>query len=431
VRDHLPPGGLFLDQSWRISPDPFPLDQNTAKQLERLGRVLLQFNRAVNLLYRHSLDGKEPPWVAQWLDQGKPQFLVDLQQHAAFKNDWPRVIRPDLLLTDDGLVITELDAVPGGIGLTAWLNQTYTGLGASVIGGEREMLDGFAGIFADSARISIVVSDEAATYRPEMEWLSAELNLRNPSRFEVRPSSVFVPQDGQAVYRFFELFDWANIPVAPLLADLAAGRRLKLSPPLKPLFEEKLLFALLWNRRLRPFWRRELGERFFAELLKLTPQTWVLDPAPLPPQAAIPGLELSDWQELKSLSQRERHLILKISGFSDAAWGSRGVFLGSDLSSADWAGVVDQALEAFPKSPFVLQRFIKPRIVPTTYFDFSTQQVQTMPGRARICPYYFVHGDADAARAHLGGVLATVCPADKKLIHGMRDAILAPCTATP
>jgi hypothetical protein len=32
-----------------------------------------------------------------------------------------------------------------------------------------------------------------------------------------------------------------------------------------------------------------------------------------------------------------------------------------------------------------------------------------------------------AARATLGGVLATICPADKKIIHGMSTAILAPC----
>jgi len=28
----------------------------------------------------------------------------------------------------------------------------------------------------------------------------------------------------------------------------------------------------------------------------------------------------------------------------------------------------------------------------------------------------------------LGGVLATICPANKKIIHGMKDAILAPCS---
>ena len=51
-----------------------------------------------------------------------------------------------------------------------------------------------------------------------------------------------------------------------------------------------------------------------------------------------------------------------------------------------------------------------------------------MKGRVRLCPYYFVAGDGDAARAELGGVLATICPADKKIIHGMTEAIFAPCS---
>jgi hypothetical protein len=46
-----------------------------------------------------------------------------------------------------------------------------------------------------------------------------------------------------------------------------------------------------------------------------------------------------------------------------------------------------------------------------------------MNGRVRLCPYYFVAGDD----ARLGGVLATICPQDKKIIHGMADAIMAPC----
>jgi len=46
----------------------------------------------------------------------------------------------------------------------------------------------------------------------------------------------------------------------------------------------------------------------------------------------------------------------------------------------------------------------------------------------RLCPYYFVSGDGDGARPQLGGVLATLNPADKKIIHGMRDAVLAPCS---
>src|SRR5688572_9183745 len=150
VRGQLPPSGLFADMDWRISPAPFALGPDLAMELEGLGRVLLQFNRAVNLLYRQSVAGKQPAWVSAWLDCGKPAKLIELQRVAALKNDLPRVIRPDLLLTDQGLALTELDSVPGGIGLTAWLNQTYAQIGTSVLGGADGMLRGFAGIFGDA-----------------------------------------------------------------------------------------------------------------------------------------------------------------------------------------------------------------------------------------------------------------------------------------
>src|SRR5438067_725878 len=112
IRDSLPPGGLFAGTEWRISPAPFLLEPKLVKEIEFLGRVLLQFYRAVNLLYRRSVEGKQPAWIAGWLDQGKPREIVELQRSLAFKNDWPRVIRPDLLLTDSGLIVTELDSVP-------------------------------------------------------------------------------------------------------------------------------------------------------------------------------------------------------------------------------------------------------------------------------------------------------------------------------
>src|SRR2546423_1726517 len=131
IRQAMPSEGRFAGHEWRISPAPFPLGQELAYELESLGRVLLQFYRAVNLLYRKSVEGKQPEWVARWLDQGKPAELIQLQRSPSFKNEIPRVIRPDLLITEHGVSVTELDSVPGGIGLTAWLNQTYAKLGES------------------------------------------------------------------------------------------------------------------------------------------------------------------------------------------------------------------------------------------------------------------------------------------------------------
>lgn len=447
MREAMPEKGLFAGHTWRVSPSPFRLSSEVAGEIEALGRVLLQFYRAVNLLYRKSVEGDQPQWIARWLDQGKPRELIELQRAAAFKNDVPRIIRPDLLLTEHGISVTELDSVPGGIGLTAWLNWIYSdievqrmedrgqgtegrrqkaeGDGAAVLGGADGMTRGFASIFDDAPRVHIVVSEEAATYRPEMEWLAGRMD---GSRFEVHDSNFMDFSDGDAVYRFFELFDLANVPSSKRILELATAKRIRLTPPPKPIFEEKLLFALLWNRNLQGFWRRELGERFFKRLQGVTPYTWLVDPAPLPPHAAIPELNLTDWQQLKELSKKERDLILKVSGFSEHAWGARGVYLGSDLPHADWAEAVDKALANFGRSPFILQRYHKPALLEASWFDFEQDQLVPMKGRVRLCPFFFVVGEADAARAHLGGVLATICPPDKKIIHGMTEAIFAPCS---
>jgi len=136
----------------------------------------------------------------------------------------------------------------------------------------------------------------------------------------------------------------------------------------------------------------------------------------------LPWLNIQSWDELKDFSQKERDFVLKVSGFSPEAWGSRGVTVGTDVSQPEWAAAVDGALAAFPHHPHVLMRFAHSRIVEHPYFDPATGELRTMRGRVRLCPYYFLAG----GETKLGGALATIVPADKKLIHGMRDAILVP-----
>src|SRR4029077_18928497 len=241
-------------------------------------------------------------------------------------------IRPDLLISENGLSVTELDSVPGGIGLTAWLNQTYSSLpgasgspsdqnvgshglangNVSVIGGSDGMLRGFESIFDGASTVHIVISEEAATYRPEMAWVANQLGT---DKFKIQTAEFSDIRDSEAVYRFFELFDLANVSNSTKIFELAASGRIRVTPPPKPVFEEKMLFALLWNRHLHEFWRQELGERFFNRMLRLVPYTWLVDPSPLPPQAAIPELNLTNWQQLKALSQKEREFILKLSAF--------------------------------------------------------------------------------------------------------------------
>ncbi|MEO8044605.1 MAG: hypothetical protein ABI674_06830 [Spartobacteria bacterium] len=421
IREARPEESLFAEKEWLLSPEPFAIAEKSRADLERLGHQLFVFQRACNQLYQQSAKGKQPAWVARYLDIGKPPELIEFSRRKEFREALPRVIRPDLVLTDEGWTIAEVDSVPGGIGLTAWLNQTYAGLGSEVIGGVDGMLDGFASVLPNGG--DIVVSQESATYRPEMEWIVRHLNEHFPERsWKVEPAENYQSQAGRDVYRFFELFDLPNLPGITALIETAGRGELMVTPPFKPFLEEKMWFAFFWLQPLRDFWRRELGDKYFRTLQKIIPYTWILDPTPLPQHAVIPRLEIQDWREAAKFSQKERDLLLKVSGFSPLGWGSRGVALGADLPHSEWEQRINDALSNFEREPTIMQRFHKGRLFDHPYWEAGTNELKTMRGRVRLTPYYFVEADG----VNLRGALATICPADKKLLHGMTDAILVP-----
>jgi hypothetical protein len=421
VRNAFPKEGLFAEKDFLLSPDPFPIDGAFAKELEQLGHRLFVFQRACNELYQRSVKGKQPAWIAAYLDAGKPAELIEFSRQKQFRDDVPLVIRPDLVLTEKGYTIAEIDSVPGGIGLTGWLNQTYAAIDGEVIGGPEGMLDGFRSLLPEGG--DIVISEESSTYRPEMNWVAGQLNKNNPAfEWRVVGAETYEPTTGRNVYRFFELFDFPNLPNVSALMNAAKDGTVRVTPPFKPYLEEKMWFALFWMQPLREFWRRALGEKYLLKLQEVIPYTWPLDPTSLPQNAVIPRLEIHNWREAGKLSQKDRDLLIKVSGFSPLGWGSRGVLVGSDVPQGEWEDAIEQALATFQTSPRIMQRFHKARLIDHCYWDQDTDEVKTMRGRIRLCPYFFVEN----AKVTLRGALATIVPADKKLLHGMRDAILAP-----
>lgn len=450
IHDALPIG-LFptADENvrvpWRVSPEPFALSAKTVAGLEELGSDVLAFYRAMNALYNRSARGTAPAFIADYLDRGKPEQIVKLTRQNRFKQDVPSLIRPDLMLTENGLIASELDSIPGGMGFVGALAEAYCKVGIESVGGADGMANGFADMLryvsgAERPTAAIVVSDESGDYRSEMRWLVGAANATGKvNAFVCTPQDIIFTEealfirleDGReekldALYRNFELFDILNIPKQELMFYAARHNRVKMTPPPKASLEEKLAFALFHNPMLRDLWRGELGNETFARLSAVFPKTWVLDSRPLPPQAAIAGLEaggrpVNDWMQLVDLGKSERDYVVKPSGFSDLAWGSKGVKIANDLTKEEWQQTLRGALEAFDKTPHILQRFHKGKRIRMPYLDSQAGEIKMFDARVRLCPYYFVTGEKTT---RLGGVLATVAPADKRLIHGMTDAVM-------
>ena len=98
--------------------------------------------------------------------------------------------------------------------------------------------------------------------------------------------------------------------------------------------------------------------------------------------------------------------------------------IGEDLSGEDWKTALQKALESFPEPVQIVQRYEKPSRFKHPLFSDQGEEVMES-GRVRLSPYFFNTGP----EAEWSGALATFCPSDKKIIHGMKDGALMPCSA--
>lgn len=465
---------LFEAKTWQLSPEAWPISPEQRTQLEAIGTACFEFHQALETLYLRSVAGKNllrnkplvTPWVADYLDRGKPPALIAHARDPKNRGVFPLVLRPDLLVTDEGFVLTELDSVPGGIGLTAFLNRLYSGEtpnaklqtpnadSAGILGADDAMIRNFHAALAAlrpeqrNPLIALVVSDEAATYRPEMQWLAHQLQLLGKRVFCLRPEDLFPlenslffdvegnPEKIDIIYRFFELFDLENIRTQKFIFESWQAGEVAIASPMRHFQEEKIALALFHHHLLQDFWSEALSGRTMKLLQALIPRSWIMDPAPLPPGAVLDGPKvggraLNDWRDLINASQKERDLIIKISGYHETAWGARSVVLGSDCSREEWQHGVERAIELAPTNLHVLQIYRKPRRLEHAVFERPAKgqaaggpspAASVKPGRLRLCPYYFLID----GQPRLSGALATFCPPDKKIIHGMQDAALLP-----
>jgi len=87
VLDHLTHAGLYASQPiedddghtlryWRIGAEPFTVSPQEHGVLTGLGPVLHAFMQACNTLYLQSVAGRQPAWIAEYLDLGKPPELI-------------------------------------------------------------------------------------------------------------------------------------------------------------------------------------------------------------------------------------------------------------------------------------------------------------------------------------------------------------------
>ncbi len=413
--------------SFRIGPTPFSVSPSQAQELRAMGEHWRNFYIAMDRLYWLSKGGEAPAFVAKYLDAGKPSWLLELAQADAYREQIPIIIRPDLLLTASGWKATELDSVPGSMGLLAFFEQVYASwplLGDGQTAAA--MANALLNLLDSREQSAIVISEECSGYRAETAWLSRHWQEQHIQIPTIYPEDLQI-KNGQVryqgerlhlIYRFFELFDIENIPGAKDLLYLGAQGKIRITPPPKPHLEEKMWFAFFHHPLLQSYWIQLLGGETFNYLKGVIPPTWLL----CSDQIAFAGGPCGSLSKLKQTSRRSRPFVLKPSGFSPLAWGGHGLSRGKDYTTTRWVQAIDNCVAQEYQSPYIIQVYQQSLPHRVEYYEYSQESIHSFEGKLRLCPYYFLQG----ARVVLSGALATLVPLSKPIIHGMTDAVMVP-----
>ena len=415
VTDNLPPGLFRLPDdadtnvAWRVSPEPFPLLAQDGAAIESLGNDLLAFTKALNALYLRSARGTAPAYIAEELDRGKPEQIVKLARQNRFKQDIPRVIRPDLILTDDGYVASELDSVRAG-----WASpvrsRARTARSAPTASAGRTASRGASRGDASLASVprptvAVVVSQESADYRPEMTWLASRINALDvaeaivcgPQDIVFTEEALFVRRaDGReakidVLYRNFELFDLLNVPKQELVMYAARHNRVQHHAA-----AEGAPRGEVGVRAVPPSGSASVLAREFGRARRRTAARIFPYVDRRPAAAAVARSRRRSARRRKAgarlvaarrARQERARLRAQAVGVQRARMGLARREGRDDLTREEWRAALAEAQRSFPKTPYILQRFHKGKRVRVPFLSTSSGEIKEMDGRVRLCPY--------------------------------------------
>ncbi|MEK7539334.1 MAG: hypothetical protein AAB595_01710 [Patescibacteria group bacterium] len=291
-------------------------------------------------------------------------------------------IRPDFMLTDQGLKCVEMETSPFGLGLSLWLQNIYEELGFKTVGNHswhQKFPDG----------LKFVTTEHTNQYEGQLTYL-VDLLKREGKEACVENSTSLTPHDGRTVYRAFYLYEH-SLEIDALL------REEKHCPPSEMFVESKLPLALAWDdiNGTDPLLR------------EIIPPTWVVKhgfPCPL-----------SSWEDIANMPASKRLYVLKLAGCDKgSSWGENVHFL-HKISKEKCGKLLEEALKG--TALYVLQKYTESVKFSQMWFDFESGSEKTMHGRVRLTPYVNPHnGEIFTAKIAMRE--------HTELIHGATDAII-------
>lgn len=386
---------------FHVSPKPFTLNPDQSQEIQEMGNEIVNYFTSVDALYR--TDGT----VRKLLDTGKPEiFLTEAQRPSNYL-----FVRPDLIVSENGFTICEIETSPFGLALAELLNRGYNAAGYDTLVGENELSDH---VSVETPQVgTIVYSQKTKSYHGQMTFLADKVFSNNNRTWAARSIDDLDSSETKSVYRGFYLSECMSDPAIAELLKNQHPTSTAFTPSLTPHLEEKAGLSLIWDKRFESYFRTKLGSNAFEHLRKLIPPTWIVGQE----EYFSPGLPggISNSVELASLSKAKRAFVIKPSGFaSNASWAEGVSMLHKKSAKKAEEILVDAANDK--SGLHIVQEF---RSGIKYELNYSDDGQQTMMAKIRLTPYFAATGEK---AGKLIAIKATGCE-NTDLIHGTSASI--------
>lgn len=359
--------------NFRISPTPFGLEESENERIVELGQEVLQFMKATDELYRTNQE------VAELLNTGKPDsFLTQQAPNYLF-------YRPDLIVTEQGLRICEIETSPFGLGLSHLLNTAYSQADFETLAPETALKEYVQGRVKPSGQI--VYTDKTKAYAGQLRYTADKIFSANPVDWSALHIDQLQRQNNPEIdpemYRAFYLSEYLSDPKVRDLLNARLDSN-NLTPANTPHLEEKAILALIWDKRFEPFYKEQLGEATFRKLRECIPKTWIVGQE----EYFSEGMprDVFSTLDLANLSRNNRQFVIKPSGFSHNSSWAEGVNLLHEKSTARATEILTNA-SSTKNHLYIVQEFYRGQKRNMKYFD-PMGELTHMRAKLRVTPYY-------------------------------------------
>jgi hypothetical protein len=401
---------------FHLSPNPFRLSPELKDRIREYGVAIASYYGACSKLYQNL--PKDHRWK-KYLDHSKAEDLIvghgGHPRHHIF-------IRPDFILTDDEVFVTEIETSPFGLPLSLLLNSLYQESGAKPFSPDTEQvllaLTEEMGLMPGK-RLAFVMTPQTEGYRGQFEYLAAQFKSVGIEAEVLYPEDLVLEKDmiknaaGQQIHAIYKCFYPYQIGGAPILERLQHEHEEKCFPAFYPQMEEKALLGMIHAKEFEHGLRDMLGNHYDI-LKRIIPRTYVVDANNVPDEL-VPGM--NSWTDIADLPTSRRQFVLKPSGFSPESSWSKGVMFLAKMSKNRCREAILKALNGHPL--YIIQEFRKGSKHSQQYFDFGSGSLKEMKGKVRLTPYYLVR------TGELLTIKSTMC-SNTDYVHAMIDSINSP-----